>query len=351
MEQSQTKKIIAQYQPTAHRFELGNLDVLLLLATLMDKGTDTYSLLHQLGLELPTRKSHHQKMTFADKLSLFSAALEIFPNQGLGLQIGTQAQLKQFGVLGYVLLSSQNVEQAIKAGLGNLQLNGPLFSITVEQHEQCVSIRLDNQLELAALMPFCSEFFLSALLALFREMTGQSLPLQQVCFAYPEVSYHAMYDEHFGCPISFDAKVTAIEFDSDILYKPLATHDPRLLEGCLASCQSIRQALSTSFHLDQQVLASLYRSPLPLPDILTTSHLFGMSPRTLSRNLAKRSTSYTQLVSKVKTELAREMLLNTQLSVEEIADSLGYSDSSNFRRAFKRCTNKTPIQIRCPMSS
>lgn len=45
-------------------------------------------------------------------------------------------------------------------------------------------------------------------------------------------------------------------------------------------------------------------------------------------------------------ERASELLITTNLSVEEISDKLNFSSSSYFRKVFKKYTGKTPLQVR-----
>ena len=61
----------------------------------------------------------------------------------------------------------------------------------------------------------------------------------------------------------------------------------------------------------------------------------GVSLRTLRNQLARESSSYRRLVEDIRLSLAQE-LRSTGVSVNAIADRLGYSDASAFRAAFKR---------------
>lgn len=45
-------------------------------------------------------------------------------------------------------------------------------------------------------------------------------------------------------------------------------------------------------------------------------------------------------------ERAAELLITTELSIEEISAMLGFSSSSYFRKIFKKHMNKTPLQVR-----
>ena len=66
----------------------------------------------------------------------------------------------------------------------------------------------------------------------------------------------------------------------------------------------------------------------------------GHSVRTLHRRLADEGTNYQEIVDQVRRSLALEFLQNTSLTVEEIAERVGFSEASNFRKAFKRWTGR-----------
>jgi AraC-like DNA-binding protein len=71
-----------------------------------------------------------------------------------------------------------------------------------------------------------------------------------------------------------------------------------------------------------------------------------MSESTLQRRLANEGCRYQQLLDQVRYRLAKEYLVGTTLPVAEIACLLGFSDTTNFRRAFKRWSHGTPSVLR-----
>jgi len=76
------------------------------------------------------------------------------------------------------------------------------------------------------------------------------------------------------------------------------------------------------------------------------SELAGWSVRTFQRTLAAENTSWSMLVSQVRYQLARELLVETDRTMAEIAHALGYSNLANFDRAFHRWAETTPTQFR-----
>jgi AraC-like DNA-binding protein len=69
-------------------------------------------------------------------------------------------------------------------------------------------------------------------------------------------------------------------------------------------------------------------------------------PRTLRRRLHEEGTSYRALLDELRMQVSLRYLRETQLTVEEIAAALGFSDAAGFRRAFRRWTRRTPIAFR-----
>jgi AraC-like DNA-binding protein len=71
-----------------------------------------------------------------------------------------------------------------------------------------------------------------------------------------------------------------------------------------------------------------------------------LSPRTLHRRLAEAGTGYQEILDGIRSRLAVEFLERTRLSVEQIAERSGFSDVSNFRKAFKKWTGQSPAYFR-----
>lgn len=76
------------------------------------------------------------------------------------------------------------------------------------------------------------------------------------------------------------------------------------------------------------------------------AQLVHMTPRKLASYLSARSTSIGAEVLEAKMEYAREKLTGSTLSIDEISSHLGYTDPSNFSRAFSRKTGVAPSLYR-----
>jgi AraC-like DNA-binding protein len=82
------------------------------------------------------------------------------------------------------------------------------------------------------------------------------------------------------------------------------------------------------------------------PDIRLAAEAAGLSVRTLQRRLVDTGLTYSQLISESRMRLAVEWLTDSDMSIAEIAGSLGYTDAANFARAFRRRKGMSPRSFR-----
>jgi AraC-like DNA-binding protein len=108
-----------------------------------------------------------------------------------------------------------------------------------------------------------------------------------------------------------------------------------------------RPSLERTFVLPTDFISSiqlLMRSHLAEGslNIISLANAAGINQRTLQRRLAKYGTSFTQLLTEVRIDLAKQWIQGQDYSVSEIAAKLGYNDPTNFSRAFRRVTGLSP---------
>jgi len=76
------------------------------------------------------------------------------------------------------------------------------------------------------------------------------------------------------------------------------------------------------------------------------SDLLDTSPRTIQRQLAAEGAKYSGILEGIRAEAAKDLLENTDASLSDIAVHLGYSDLSNFNRAFRSWAALSPRVFR-----
>jgi AraC-like DNA-binding protein len=81
-------------------------------------------------------------------------------------------------------------------------------------------------------------------------------------------------------------------------------------------------------------------------EIAEVARLTDMSVRTLQRQLKQRGLKFNNLLNQARFEHAQQMLCDPQISIKDVAKSLGYSDPAHFTRAFRRWSGLSPTAFR-----
>ncbi|NKI18703.1 helix-turn-helix transcriptional regulator [Spongiibacter sp. KMU-166] len=117
------------------------------------------------------------------------------------------------------------------------------------------------------------------------------------------------------------------------------------MDACIKACRELLDEISSQGSLKSCVVDVLIGSPGAFPSIEQVAKKLEMSTRSLRRKLQQEGTSYQDLLQEVRLGLAKQYLRD-KLSVEQIAELLGYSETSAFSRAFKGWTGKAPQEFR-----
>lgn len=141
--------------------------------------------------------------------------------------------------------------------------------------------------------------------------------------------------------ITFSNKTSTISIEKHFLHLPvnidipnsLKTHNNNTYDIETDFVNSIRQIMSV-YVLDHHCT------------IEEIASLSDISVRTLQRRLAKYDLKFNDLLNQSRFIAAKEKLNGTEIHINEIAESLGYSDAANFSRAFHRWAGVAPSEYR-----
>ena len=103
----------------------------------------------------------------------------------------------------------------------------------------------------------------------------------------------------------------------------------------------------TVYHKNITELALEYMQTHPEYHMSDVADYWGIS-RTSLYELFKKAIDKTpvEIKQQMLCEKASELLMTTDLSVEEISSQLGFSSSAYFRKVFKKHLDKTPLDVR-----
>ena len=177
-------------------------------------------------------------------------------------------------------------------------------------------------------------------------MLGPDIEPIRVSVEHPAPLCKERFEEFFRIPVNFDADETAIEFDKSASELPVSSANPELTR---INDQIVIDYLNR-FEQDDVVTQTrkyiIDHLPSGVPRQAIIASDLNMSLRNFQRKLSQSSTSYTDVLSQVRHELACYYLKAPKHPIIEIAYLLGFADPSNFSRAFKRWSGQSPHHFR-----
>ena len=218
----------------------------------------------------------------------------------------------------------------------------------------CVSLRLERNGETASYIVTPGEgmvdpdnFFTHILLSLAHRLSNwlinQCLALESVNFTHARPHYANEYNFLFGAPINFDQPENKLCFSSNYLDLPLKQNEQTLDEFLkLPGMQlmSVPDADNSFVAKVKDMIQHNISAQCPeFEDIASDLHTTSV---TLRRRLRREGTSYQQIKDDVRRDTAVYNLSRGTMSIESVAESVGFSETTSFFRAFKRWTGVTP---------
>ena len=296
-------------------------------------------------LHIDVRKFHKpgSRVAFSKMDRLWRRAVQITGDAEFGLKVGARVVPGDFFVLGHAWLASENLRDALERLCRFINVLTTLGGhMELRPHDRGYALVENGEARLAMPQQAARDAGLVALLKLFDFVTASKVRPLAVELPQTKDGSVVDYEKVFECPVSFNGDDEVWVFSAADLDAPLSGSIPvvsdavdRIAESYIASldegavAHDVRQALVQllpSGHADQDTIATkLFRSR-----------------STLQRQLGAEGTSYRDILESTRRELAEKYLLDGEFNQAQIAFMVGFSDQSNFARAFKRWTGMSP---------
>lgn len=279
-------------------------------------------------------------------IALLEEFTQILGDPSAPLRAGTKLRPGDYELLEYLCGSCSTLGESM-ACLGHYY---PL--LIAAEHEVCVEgdraearFRIAEGLEAPTSI---HEFGLAsnfAMASMHLQLEGAAMPIE-VCFAHQAPPYAELFPQLFLAPVRFGCEHNAIVFPARMLAHPLRTADP-VLHAVLTrladqELQSLADLSVFPAKLRQAIEAELASGAA----LEAVAARLGISPSALRSRLRQHGTNYSNLLDRLRRDRARRALHQSQLSVSEVAHSLGFAHPPAFHRAFKRWFGVTPNAYR-----
>lgn len=304
------------------------------------------SILHMLGCDDDELRDEKSRVPLVHYARLAHWLLESSARPDAGLEFGSRLGLSSHGLLAPALLTAPDMDHAVQLYLRQFQARFPCMTTPLCFSSRSVIIEFRCLISLAPVQEF---FFESAVLAFYnlvRDLLGASdAERLSVSFRHGRPGYADRYREYLKCPVHFDQPGNQIILPLELLDRTLERANPSAHQE-LVRMLGEHDATPVMSPLVRQIRQRLARASEQLPDMATIAEDMGISVRQLRHRLYVERVSYRELVEMERIRRAEALLRNAALSLAEIAEYTGYSEHSNFSRAFRRIKGETPMEYR-----
>jgi AraC-like DNA-binding protein len=264
------------------------------------------------------------------------------PEVPFALQAGMSYRPTTHGMWGFALISSRDGRSAVEVGLHYFELSYSFNRVRFEEEGREARFVYDSSDNPDDLQAALVQRDMAALLAMTRDLHGAVLPPRAIQLRTARPAYASAFWEVFGLEPRFGAERDCYCFDAAILdmRQPLADDFGRRVSE--EQCRLLIDRRGARAGIAGKVRAEIVRKAGQFPSMKEVATQLGMSTRTLHNRLARDETSDRELVEEIRETLAEELLSASRLSVDEVAQRVGYADTSSFVAAFKRWKGVPP---------
>lgn len=277
-------------------------------------------------------------------VALMERARSLTGEAGLGVYLGLAMRATAHGYVGFAAMAASKLIDAIRLAIQYApirttaitlrgSLEGDLGILTVHEEADFGTAR--------------DAIVLAILVGIWQTacgLTGRELKMQ-MDLAFPEPPYfghfaHALPKARFGAP---DNQLAGTTRGFDL---PLTLADPAAVLLAREQCDRLAQSLGLDGRVGPRVSSLLSTREGATRSFDDVARNLGMSVRTLRRRLTDEGLTFASLLNDQRKETSMAMLRSRELSVDDVAARLGYSNAANFTRAFRQWTGMTPTAYR-----
>ncbi len=320
-----------------------------LVRAMMDQGITPDLVLAGTELNTDMLRKTGSRIATSDLVRVFHNVHKHSTDPAIALRVGKQINSNCYGLYGHALLSSPTTRDALIFSINyhGLVARTVRMELVEEANSNEAYLRFYNLLQEPSLFKFNIEFQLGVVLALFRDiLQNQNIAFKAARVSYDAPAHAALYTEILECPVAFSQPVNEYVFEKSRLDQPLPHFNPLGLKILLKACD---EELNEFCNCDELILAvrkTIMENLGPRLSAEEVAKCLNMTSRTLRRKLSERGTSFSETLSEIRSNLAKKYLSNTAMTIDDIAERVGYSDTANFRNAFKRWIGHTPGNYR-----
>jgi AraC-like DNA-binding protein len=309
-------------------------------------GVDPAPLFERAGLDSQKLYDPNARYLETRLNTLWRLAAEATNDPYLGLKVASFWHPSSAHALGYAWLASATLKDALQRTVRYFRVMTDKERLTLTESDEEFRLIIENPIADCPTAPEDLDASFAALIRLCRMCYGESFNPLRITMGRPQPPDPARFAAHFRAPIQYSGNENSVCFDKADVTMALPTANAevaraneQIVQAYLARFDRSSVAMQVRARLTEQ-LSSGHTNQERVADALH------MSLRSLQRRLNDEGTSFKDLLDETRRELASQYMAESHRSINEITYLLGFSEPSNFSRAFRRWTGSSPSAYR-----
>jgi len=266
-----------------------------------------------------------------------------------GHLVGRNVSPSSFGIAGLFMQQAPDIASAIKGWIRyqHLHANGAVVYLEEKSDTAFIGYSITHPAEEASEQ--VTDAAVTAMFNALRKLCGVKWQATEIQFTHPKPTSTRPFVHYFKAPLRFNSEKAGVLFPADWLTQPILGADPQLQQLLQKQIDLIEYQYHDNFaeQARRVVHSAVLMHRTKAGDI---ANFFSLHERTLNRRLRDSGTCLRELLDECRADIAQQLLRNTSLTVNEVAETLDYSDASAFARAFRRQTGMAPSAWRSSMA-
>jgi AraC-like DNA-binding protein len=309
-------------------------------------GIKLQPLLSRFGLNIEQIDDPEQRINAASQIAFVEGVAEALNDDLLGFHLAEEFDVRDLGLLYYVVSSSDTLGNAMKRASRYSRIaNEAIVLEYQEAREPRLRLSYSGIPRHADFQQI--EFCIVAMVRVARAVTGRRFFPKHVSISHARPDVPPKLVGFLGKSLEFGSDADEIEFPKGSAEWPLVGADARLNKILLKVCDETLSSRKSSGQLRIAVEnATMPLLPHGQAKASAVAEKLGMSERTLVRRLAEEDLTFNEILQQLKASLALRYLEGHGMPVSRVAWLLGYEDTSSFSHACRRWTGKSPRELR-----
>jgi AraC-like DNA-binding protein len=312
---------------------------------LRELGVDPGEVLEAAGVRRDLFDDRDNRIDYPDFGRLLLTCEQFARCDHIAFLVSQRTRLADFGLAAQIALCSQTAGEALQKFALNFSLhnNAAVLSV-VSSGDYTRFVYAISEQGMRDTRPFQLGAVTMAL-NLLRELCGPGFQPVAATFASRSPTDLRPVHSFFRAPVRFDSDESAVIFERRWLDRPLPPVDPQARQQVESALQAQRDLLMTDLPATVRRLLRKHQL-LGQCSMDHVANQLGMHRRTLDRQLQRCGVLYSDLLESVQKDVAQQLLRDTDMRVQQVAESLDFSSAANFATAFRRWTGVTPSEFR-----